>query len=162
MLKTVYIETSIVSYLTARPSRDLVGAARQQLTVQWWETQRALFDLVVSPLVLDEASRGDPEAASRRLQTIHGLRQVEPTPDVIVFTRQILAEGALPKEAADDALHIALAVVHGVDYLLTWNCRHIDNAQNKPLIRRLCQKAGYGFPEICTPEELMGGTTDDR
>lgn len=159
-MQTVYIETSIISYLTARPSRDVVGISRQQLTQQWWETQRSLFDLVVSPLVGDEASRGDPEAASRRLQIIKGLRLIHPTPEVRAFTKQILAEGALPRTAADDALHIALAVVHGIDYLLTWNCRHIDNARTKPQIRRLCQREEYGFPEICTPEELMGDYSD--
>jgi predicted nucleic acid-binding protein len=155
-METVYLETSIVSYLTAQPARDVVAAARQRLTIEWWDTQRASFDLVVSPLVMEEASRGDSQAASRRLQILRGLPRVETTPNVIAFAKQILLDGALPKNAADDALHIALAVVHGADYLLTWNCRHIDNAQNKPLIRRLCQKTGYRFPEICTPEELMG------
>jgi len=155
-MQTVYIETSIVSYLTARPSRDVVGIARQQLTQQWWETQRRSFDLVVSPLVEDEAAAGHSEAAARRLQIIAELRQVFPTPEVVSFTKLLLTEGALPEKAADDALHIALAVVHGIDYLLTWNCRHIDNAQAKPVIRRLCLKKDYGCPEICTPEELMG------
>jgi predicted nucleic acid-binding protein len=155
-MQTVYIETSIISYLTARPSRDVIGIARQQLTQQWWETQRSLFDLVASPLVGDEASRGDPEAASRRLQIVKGLRLIHSTTEVRAFTKLILTQGALPGKAADDALHIALAAVHGIDYLLTWNCRHIDNARTKPRIRRLCQQEGYSFPEICTPEELMG------
>ena len=155
-MQTVYVETSIVSYLTAQPSRDVLAIARQQLTQQWWETCRHLFELVVSPLVEDEASRGDPEAAKKRLKIIKSLRQIEPTPEVAVFTNQLLMQGALPKKAADDALHIALAVVHGMDYLLTWNCRHIDNARTKPVIRRLCQDMNYHFPEICTPEELLG------
>ena len=155
-MQTVYVETSIISYLTAQPSRDVLAIARQQLTRQWWETSRLQFDLVVSPLVEDEASRGDPEAAKRRLLIITPLRQIEPTPEVGLFTKQLLTQGALPKTAADDALHIALAVVHGMDYLLTWNCRHIDNARTKPVIRRLCQDANYHFPEICTPEELLG------
>ncbi len=155
-MQTVYLETSIISYLTARPSRDVVGIVRQQLTQQWWETQRSLYEVVVSPLVGDEASRGDSEAAFRRMQIIKGLGLIYPTPEARAFTKQILLQGALPKTAADDALHIALAVVHGVDYLLTWNCRHIDNARTKPHIRKLCQQEGYGFPEICTPEELMG------
>jgi predicted nucleic acid-binding protein len=155
-MKTAYLETSIVSYLTALPARDVVAAARQRLTLEWWDTQRASFDLVVSPLVLEEASRGDSQAASRRLKILRGLPRLDATPAVIAFAKRIVSDGALPRSAADDALHIALAVVHGVDYLLTWNCRHIDNAQNKPLIRRLCDTAGYAFPEICTPEELMG------
>jgi predicted nucleic acid-binding protein len=161
-METVYLETSIVSYLTAQPARDVVAAARQRLTIEWWDSQRASFDLVISPLVMEEAARGDSEAASRRLQVLRELPRVDATADVIAFAKQIVSDGALPRNAADDALHIALAVVHGVDYLLTWNCRHIDNAQNKPLIRRLCHKAGYGFPEICTPEELMGGIADGR
>ena len=156
VMQTVYVETSIISYLTAQPSRDVLAIARQQLTRQWWETCRQQFDLVVSPLVEDEASRGDPEAAKRRVQIIKPLRQIEPTPEVGLFTQQLLKQGALPKTAADDALHIALAVVHGMDYLLTWNCRHIDNARTKPVIRRLCQDTDYHFPEICTPEELLG------
>lgn len=155
-MQTVYVETSIISYLTAQPSRDVLAIARQQLTRQWWETCRLQFDLVVSPLVEDEASRGDPEAANRRLAIIKTLRQIEPTPEIRAFTKHLLVQGALPKRAADDALHIALAVLHGIDYLLTWNCRHIDNARTKPLIRRLCQDMGYHLPEICTPEELLG------
>jgi len=156
-MQSVYIETSIVSYLTARPSRDVLAIARQQLTQQWWETCRSQYDLVVSALVEDEASRGDFDAADRRLQMIKSLRQIHPTPEVGILTKKLLTEGVLPRTAADDALHIALAVVHGIDYLLTWNCRHIDNARTKPMIRRLCEDRGYRFPEICTPEELMGG-----
>jgi predicted nucleic acid-binding protein len=159
-MQTVYVETSIISYLTALPSRDVLAIARQQLTRQWWETCRLQFDLVISPLVEDEASRGDPEAANRRLQIIKPLRQIEPMPEIAEFTKHLIAQGALPKTAAEDALHIALAVVHGIDYLLTWNCRHIDNARTKPVIRRLCQEMGYQFPEICTPEELLGDIED--
>ncbi|MFC1765892.1 type II toxin-antitoxin system VapC family toxin [Planctomycetota bacterium] len=145
-----------MSYLSARPSRDVVGIARQQLTQQWWDTRKDQFDLVVSPIVADEASRGDLVAASKRLQVIKPLRHIQPTQQVREFTKRLLVAGALPQKAADDALHIALAVIHQIDYLLTWNCRHIDNAQTKPLIRRLCLEQGLHFPEICTPEELMG------
>ena len=159
-MQTVYVETSIISYLTARPSRDVLAIARQQLTRQWWDTRSMHFDLIVSPLVEDEASRGDPTAASGRLQIIQSLRQIHPTSEVRSITKRLLMEGALPKKAADDALHIALAVFHEIDYLLTWNCRHIDNAQTKPVIRRLCHELGFHFPEICTPEELMGEQTD--
>jgi len=115
---------------------------------------------VISPLVEDEASRGDPEAAARRLEVVRELRQVHPTDEVTAFTKQLLARKALPLKAAEDALHIALAVVHQADYLLTWNCRHIDNARTKPMIRDVCRDMGYIFPEICTPEELMGDDID--
>ncbi|HBA83283.1 MAG TPA: DNA-binding protein [Verrucomicrobia bacterium] len=121
-MTTVYVETSILSYLTARPTRDLLATARQQMTREWWDTRRARFDLFVSPLVEQEVRRGDPDAARRRVE----------------------------------AAHIALAAVHGMDYLLTWNCRHIDNAETKPVIRSVCARHGYACPEICTPEELMG------
>ncbi|MEN6337128.1 MAG: type II toxin-antitoxin system VapC family toxin [Phycisphaerales bacterium] len=161
-METVYLETSIVSYLTAQPARDVVAAARQRLTIEWWDSQRAFFSLVISPLVMAEASRGDSEAALRRLEILRRLPHVDVTPEAISLAKRIVADGAMPKNAADDALHIALAVVHRVDYLLTWNCRHIDNAQNKPRVRRLCHDAGYRFPEICTPEELMGGISDAR
>ena len=114
-MKTVYIETSILSYLTARPSRDLLAAAHQQITRTWWDFHRARFEVFVSQLVDEECRRGDADAA-----------------------------------------HIALAAVHGMDYLLTWNCRHIDNAETKPIMRAVCAGHGYPCPEICTPEELMG------
>ncbi|MHC4518276.1 MAG: type II toxin-antitoxin system VapC family toxin [Planctomycetota bacterium] len=161
-MQTIYVETSIISYLTAQPARDVVAAARQRLTIEWWDARRNSFDLVVSPLVMEEAGRGDPEAARRRLQCVRALRCVNVTDEVRAFAKRVISEGALPRSATDDALHIASAVVHAVDYLLTWNCRHIDNAQTKPLIRRLCERADYGCPEICTPEELMGDVSDDR
>ena len=159
-METVYVETSILSYLTARPSRDVLAVARQQLTQQWWETCGPQYDLVGSPLVEDEASRGDPNAADRRLQIVKSLRQVYPTAEVGSFAKKLLTHEALPRTAADDALHVALAVVHRIDYLLTWNCRHIDNARIKPVVRRLCHDMDYHFPEICTPEELMGDLTN--
>jgi len=156
MKKTVYVETSIISYLTARPPREIIGAARQQLTVDWWEGNRPGFDLYVSSVVEDEASKGDSEAASRRLLEIAALPRLLITTEVSAFAEELTLRKAVPARALDDALHIALAAVHGMDYLLTWNCRHIDNAQTKPLIRSLCAEAGLPFPEICTPEELMG------
>jgi hypothetical protein len=155
-MKTVYVETSIISYLTARPARDIVAAARQQLTIDWWEGRRTAFDLYVSSVVEDEASRGDPDAAARRLAEIKSLPRLSITEEVSEFARLLIRRNVLPENALDDALHIALAAVHGTDYLLTWNCRHIDNAQTKPLIRYLCLDAGLPYPEICTPEELMG------
>lgn len=155
-MKTVYVETSIISYLTARTPRDIIGAARQQLTFDWWEEERSGFDLYVSSVVEDEASRGDRSAAARRLAVAERLPRLPVTDEVKGFARQLLERNAVPAKALDDALHISLAAVHGMDYLLTWNCRHIDNAQTKPLVRYLCAEAGLPFPEICTPEELMG------
>ena len=155
-MKTVYIETSMISYLTARTPRDIIGAARQQLTLDWWEEERSGFELYVSSVVEDEASRGDPGAAAARLAVVERLPHLLVTDEVRAFARTLLQRNALPPKALDDALHISLAAVHGTDYLLTWNCRHIDNAQTKPLVRWLCAEEGLPFPEICTPEELMG------
>ncbi len=156
-MKTVYIETSIISYLTARPSRDLVAAARQQITHVWWEEHPNRFTTFVSPLVKQESAQGDADAAKRRLQSIEGLQVLEVMQEAYELAGALISEAALPSKAQDDAAHIALATVHNIDYLLTWNCRHIDNAETKPVMRAVCSRFGYTCPEICTPEELMGG-----
>jgi len=156
-MKTVYVETSILSYLTARPTRDLLATARQQMTREWWDTERGRFDLHVSPLVDQEAKRGDPDAARRRVEALGDLPTLEIVDEAYDLASALIAEGALSPSAEDDATHIALAAVHGMDYLLTWNCRHIDNAETKPIVRSVCTTHGYSCPEICTPEELMGG-----
>jgi len=155
-MKTIYVETSILSYLTARPSRDLLAAAHQQVTREWWDTRRERFEVFISPLVEQEAQRGDPAAAQRRAEALHGLTVLEIVEDAYNLAAALISEGALPPSAADDATHIAMAVVHGIDFLLTWNCRHIANAETKPLVRSICATRGYTCPEICTPEELMG------
>jgi predicted nucleic acid-binding protein len=155
-MKTVYIETSIVSYLTALPARDLVAAAWQNATSRWWETQRQRFELFTSQLVLEEAGEGHPEAAQRRLHTLAGIPPLSMQDPVTDLATALLAEGALPEKAANDALHVAVCAYHGVDYLLTWNFRHIDNAEMKPLVRSVCTVHGHKYPEICTPLELMG------
>ncbi|MCG6534772.1 MAG: type II toxin-antitoxin system VapC family toxin [Syntrophales bacterium LBB04] len=154
--KSVYIETSIVSYLTARPSSDLLAAAWQKVTMDWWETQRGRFALFASDIVIEEAGRGDDIAVARRLEALAGIPLLAMTDDVLVLSESLIRAGALPKQAIGDSLHVALTGVHGVDYLLTWNYRHIDNAEKKPLIRKVCLANGYGYPEICTPQELMG------
>jgi hypothetical protein len=154
--KTVYIETSIVSYLTARPSSDLLAAAWQKVTTDWWDRQRNRFDLCASDVVFEEAGRGDAVLAARRLEVLAGIPLLAITDEVIALSEALIQAGALPPKAIGDALHIALSAVHGVDYLLTWNYRHIDNAEAKPIIRKVCLESGYGYPEICTPQELMG------
>lgn len=155
-MKSVYIETSIFSYLTARPSANVISAARQRLTCDWWEKSRFRFELFVSPLVEAEASRGDPDAAKRRIVAMEGIPSLEILPQVSELTSLLLEKGALPRKAEDDAAHVSLAAVHEMDYLLTWNCRHIDNAEMKPVIRDVCSAYGVACPEICTPEELLG------
>jgi len=161
-MQSVYIETSIFSYLTARPSANLVAAARQHLTREWWNNCRKSFNLYVSPLVDQEASRGDQEAANRRLKKIRKIPELEITQETFELSSMLLANGALPEKAADDATHVSLAAIHGMNYLLTWNCRHIDNAEMKPVIRTVCENYGVKCPEICTPEELMGGIDYER
>ncbi len=156
MARTVYIETSIVSYLTARPARDLVAAAWQNATGQWWEMQRQHFDLFTSQLVVREAGQGHPEAGQRRLAVLANIPHLSMPEAVTSLAVALLTEGALPQKATDDALHVAVSAYHNVDYLLTWNCRHIDNAEMKPLMRSICITQGYTCPEICTPLELMG------
>lgn len=157
MRQAIYIETSIPSYLTARPSRDVRVAAWQQLTSEWWEQERQEYDLFVSELVLAEAGQGDASAAKRRLAAIADIELLPIDEDVQSLAEQLITAGGMPASAEADALHVAVAAMHRMDYLLTWNCRHIDNAATKPIIRSICAVAGFSCPEICTPMELFSG-----
>jgi|SRR6185369_2740210 len=154
MKPKLYLETSVVSYLTARPSHDLIRAAHQQVTRDWWDT-RSSFDLYVSQLVLDEAGAGDVEAASLRLAALRGVALLELTPETGSLAREILRRGGMPAKAYLDAAHVAVAAVHGLDYLLTWNCTHIANASMRGKIENICRAAGLDPPAICTPIELV-------
>jgi predicted nucleic acid-binding protein len=156
MKPRLYIESSIISYLTARPSRDLVTAARQRLTEQWWNTRREAYDLYISAFVTSEAAAGDADAAQRRLRALEGIPQIELTEPAATLAQQLISEGPLPEKAALDALHIAAAVSGGVDYLLTWNFKHLANATIRNRIEQMCRLRGYEPPVICTPEELLG------
>lgn len=155
MKPSVYLETTIPSYLTAREGGDLVFRANRQLTIEWWQTQRAKYDLFVSQFVLDEASAGDPEAAARRLAAIRDLPLLDADEGCRVLANVLVAEIPIPQKAAADALHLAVAAVNGVDYLLTWNCTHLANAALRTRIESICERAGVGAPIICTPQELM-------
>jgi len=152
---TVYIETSVVSYLTARPSRDLVVAAYQEITREWWREAADRFELVASPLVVTEASAGDPDAARSRLEMLEGVKLLQASSEAGNLTRELVDLGAVPRKAADDAAHIAVAVTHGVDFLVTWNFAHIANATARTRIEQVCREAGYEPLVICTPNELM-------
>jgi predicted nucleic acid-binding protein len=160
--KRVYIETSIVSYLTAKPSPLLVIAARQEITREWWEQHRSRYDLRVSQPVLDEAGDGDPVAARGRLAAVRGVAVLAVTLDARTLAKAFVAEGLLPQAAATDALHLAMATVHGVDVLLTWNCRHLANAEILGEIGDAVRARGYRMPVVCTPEELMGIERSDN
>ena len=156
MNETVYIETSIVGYLTARPSNNLILMANLEATRQWWDTRRVQFTLYISQVVLDEVARGDTEMATRRLEILRDFPLLEVSEAVQNLAVQFLAKSNLPPKAADDALHIAAATVYGLDYLLTWNCRHIANAQIQKKLSQISLDAGYELLTICTPYELMG------
>ncbi len=160
MKSTVYIETSVISYLSARMSRDLVVAGHQQITQEWWEV-RDDWDLYASRLVVVEAMRGDPDASARRLEQLRGIPHLAMVPHVEILVAGLIKAAALPEKAVEDAFHIALASVHGMDFLLTWNCKHIANAIKRGVIEHVCEMAGYAMPVICTPEELLGDKNVD-
>lgn len=152
----VYIETSIVSYLRQRPSGQVITAARQLLTQRWWDNHRLNFELVTSQYVLNEAARGDSALAAKRLETLEGIALLELPDEIPSLASEILTRAILPPNALVDALHIATATFHGVDYLLTWNCKHIANARILPKIRELLIELNLPEPVICTPEEMVG------
>lgn len=155
-MKSLYVETSIVSYLTARPSSDIISAAHQLTTNDWWLKRRHEFNLVTSELVHEEAERGDSEAASRRLLALDGISLIQVTPAATKLASGIVEAHFLPPRAFADALHIATAAIHRIDYLLTWNCAHIANAERLPKVSEFIERAGLEMPFVCTPEELMG------
>lgn len=151
----VYLETSVIGYATSRPSRDLVVAGHQQVTREWFARRAPGYDLFISQLVAREAAGGDEDAARERAAFAQGIPQLGITDAAGDLAAKLVASGAIPRRAAEDALHIGVAAVHGVDYLLTWNCKHIANATMRQAIERVCREAGYEPPVICTPEELL-------
>ena len=155
MKPIAYIETSVVSYLTASQSRDVVVAAYQEVTREWWLTASGRFDLVASELVVTESGAGDADAASARLEVLRSVTLLNITESSEALARRLLDLHAVPRQAAADAAHIAIAVVNGVDFLVTWNFKHIANAAMRSRIERVCRQAGYEPPVICTPNELM-------
>ena len=158
MKPSVYVETSVLSYLTARPSNDLRAMAHQAATIEWWDTQKTHYHLVASDLVIAEASRGNPEAAQRRLAAMSSFQLLQISQDVQNLAQLLVVQHALPPKAEADAVHVALAAVSGVEYLLTWNCTHIANAHTRPKIEATCRSYGYEPPVICTPLELIENT----
>lgn len=155
-MESVYLETTFVSYLVARTSRDLLIAAHQQSTQDWWASRQSSFDCFISQVVIDEASAGDSREVQKRLAILSGLRALEVTEDAGALTQAIMSAGILPLLAVRDAAHVAVAAIHSIDYLLTWNCKHLANAQIARRIAMLCERLGHRMPIICTPEELMG------
>ena len=151
----IYIESTIPSYVVARPARDLLQAARQQMTRDWWDLRRAGHDLFASQLVLDEIAFGESEMANRRLELMANIPLLESTREAGELTTHIMNSRLLPAKAEGDGTHIALPTVHKMDILLTWNCRHIANAFILGGLHRLIESCGYGVPTICTPEEFL-------
>ena len=154
-MTTLYVETSIVSYLCQRPSSQVLIAARQLLTHQWWDKERANYELVTSQYVLDEASAGDPVPAAERLQSLDGIPLLPLDPEIGAIAKELISRAILPPKALIDALHIAIVAHHRIEYLLTWNCRHIANARILPRIRAVLSDLGVPIPIICTPEEMV-------
>jgi hypothetical protein len=155
MNERVYIETTIVSYLTARPSRDLIVAGHQQITRDWWDTRREDYEFCVSQLVIQEAGDGDVQAAQERLELLATMTMLEIKEEAVSLAEELVRAEALPAKAGNDALHIAVAAIHLVPYLLTWNCRHMANATMRAQIEAVCAGQGFKAPIICTPEEMM-------
>jgi hypothetical protein len=151
----VYIETTIINYLTAWRSPQLVMAANQETTRNWWDDERQNFDLFISEAVVQEASAGDADAAKRRLEVLAEIPELPITDEARFLARQLIEHTPLPEKASVDALHVVTETVNGMDYLLTWNCRHIANATLRNAMADVCREAGYEMPIICTPLELI-------
>ena len=152
----LYVETTIPSYLAGRRSRDPLIAGEQAATRMWWRLRRESFALFTSQFVVNEAAMGETKMAAKRLQLLRFIEKLHVTREVDDLARRILAERLLPAKAAVDAFHIATATVHGLHFLLTWNCTHINNGEIIRGVERLARGRGYTLPVICTPLELMG------
>ncbi|MBN2089230.1 type II toxin-antitoxin system VapC family toxin [candidate division KSB1 bacterium] len=156
MKPKLYLETTIPSYLVATPSRDLIVAAHQQITNEWWLNQKDKFDIYISQFVFDEVSSGDPRLAKKRIKIISKFPKLEISDDVKLLAASFIDSKVIPIKAVIDAAHIAVAAVHNMNFLMTWNCAHIANAIMAQSIQNICIKNGYNCPVICTPEELIG------
>ena len=162
MTQSVYIDTSVMSYLTAMPSRDVRTAARQIETFEWWAGESSHFELFSYEITVSEAGAGNVEAASRRLEVLGEITILDIDPDAEDLARVLLLEGAVPENAVDDARHIAIAAVNEIDYLLTWNFAHMANTIAVPAVAGMCEQIGYSSPIITTPNQLKGGTDIGR
>ncbi len=160
MNPSVYLETSVIGYLTSWPREDPTIAGHQNTTKLWWSTAGERFELFVSQLVVRECSDGDLDAVKDRLDSIDGIPVLRITAAAELLADALIQGGAVPENQPNDALHIALAAIHGVQYLVSWNFRHIVNASLRPAIERICRDSGYDPPILCTPEELLEADND--
>lgn len=151
---SVYVESSVISYLTARPSRDVVKAARQAITEDWWKKEMKRFDVFISALVEEEISSGDISAARQRLDAVKDAPSADVSSEAMNIAQALIASGAVPESSKEDPLHIGIATANGIEYLLTWNFKHINNAEKKKNIIKVVEALGYQCPSLCSPEEL--------
>lgn len=156
MKESIYIETSVVSYYTAKPSRDIIVLAHQEITGEWWPKSIKRFEVYISEVVIEEAGAGDPAFAKQRLKELKGFQYLELTNEVERITQVYMKKLNIPKRFFRDAAYLAVASVHNIDYLVTWNCAHLVNAELIKKLLKINEKLGIPTPIICTPEELMG------
>jgi hypothetical protein len=156
MKEKVYIETSVISYFTSKTSADIIIAGRQEITRKKWPHILDVFDAYISALVLQESEQGDTEAVQKRLKAIANIPILAITDVAEELASILILEGPIPEKSPEDALHISIATINGMDYLVTWNFAHINNAQIKSKIVSTIEKHGYRCPLICSPEELLG------
>jgi hypothetical protein len=155
MGKRIYVETTVVSYFTARPSRDLIIGGHQKVTRELWPKLVDNYETYISALVYQEAGKGDPEQSKNRLDAIKPFRIIDIDEEVRILAEKIIDGGGIPKEYPEDALHIAAAAANGIDVLITWNFAHMNNPFTRMMIRQIIENEGYVCPEICSPEELL-------
>jgi len=159
-MDTVYIETTVIGHLAGRLRSNAAIATRQQLTRGWWAEAQSQFRFLISQIVLDECAAGDPVAASERLAIADSLPLLDITEVIRELADELMARGAIPPSEPRDSLHVAISAVYGVNYLATWNFKHIANATMRGRIESVCRDAGFEPPIICTPEEMAGSETD--
>ncbi len=152
---TAYIETTVIGHLVGRILADPIVAGRQAVTRQWWPTAIAKYRLFVSKVVADECAAGDGDAARERLEVLDSLEFIATSPSVDKLAGKLIEEFAIPRTEPRDAIHISLAAVNGLEYLVSWNFKHIVNPTTRSAIERVCRDAGFVPPMICTPDELM-------
>ena len=155
MKESIYIETSVVSYYVSKPSRDIIVLAHQQITSEWWPKAVKRFDVYISEVVVEEAAAGNKESAEQRLNELKGFPSLALTEKVEKIAQIYMEKLSIPKKALRDAAHLAVASVHNIDYLVTWNCAHLANGEIIKKLLKINEKLSIKTPVICTPEELM-------
>jgi len=155
MKKRLYIETTVVSYLTAKPSRDIMVAGHQEATRELWPELSAKYETYISALVFEEVRKGDPDQAQMRIEAIEPFPMLDIDDEARTLAQKIITGKGIPVEYPEDALHIAVAAVNGIEVVITWNFAHLNNPFTRKMVRQIIEGEGYGCPEICSPEELL-------